>query len=278
MLNKTILTVLAALVLGVPISIASASDYSDAVIGLGPLNYWRLGEGTGTAADLGSNNTPGTYGSDVTQAPGPQMPGFEGDNSGAHFPTGLDSVVNMGNYAPITGADARTFLVWIKPSGVDVVEEIFEYGAPGDMQEQMMSLNPAGQVSFDFYNGGVKTTEFTPPIDEWTFIAGTLPQDGLVSDAMIYINGQPAVIEAGGALPDGVVNTGSSNDFMIGARWGGWEPGDYAGVIDEVAVFDYELTAGQIAGLHAAAVPEPGTLAMLLGGLAVLGWRRRGAV
>ena len=284
MLNKTILTVLAALVLGVPISIASAG-YVDAVKALGPLDYWRLGEQAGNALNEGSGATEGVYGSSVNRADagprptdtigGSQLLGFGSDNTGAGLPgdgTATNSGLNMGVYAPVTGGGARTILAWIKPTATGF-GSIVTYGKNSKGQNHLIWKRD-GEIMWSAYHSTGQATTDTVPINEWTFFATTLPNNALGSETVVYFNGQPA---ASTSMGDWTVNTVVEWDFEIG-QWAGYDA-DFIGVIDEVAAFDYELTGQQIAGLFdAATVPEPSTFVMAalgLLGLAFVAWRKR---
>ncbi len=255
------------------------AGYVNYLRGLDPLNYWRLEEASGAAADLGSNNRPGTYGSAVVRR-GDGVPhrGFLPSNYAAQFTTDADGNANnagvsMGNYAPVTGAGARTILAWINPSDLSGVHAIVYYGSEsnGDrFRLQTMGDRLALDVHTRFRLGSVPLQ-----LDQWYLVGLTLPSGGRIHNAQLWINGQRdtgATSEGSG----GMVSTGSNRPFLIGRH-----PGasfDFQGVIDEVAVFDRVLTATEMQQLYqsAFAAPEPGTLALAaLGLIGCFAWQLR---
>ena len=275
MSKQTILTVLMVLAVTVPASIALGGTYSDAVLAHGPIDYWRLDDAAGGAVNAGSSTQQGTYGAAVDRtAAGPRptdtvggelMLGFESGNTAAGFPGAGDSLINMGNYSPVQGTSARTYLAWLKPgAGATYPDYWFRYGG-GAPEETVRSIINAGSMDVDYEARYVRTA--APAVDTWTFIAITLPALGSADDTLVYFNGQPATITL---TADGSVDTGTGYDFHLGAWDPGWDQGDYLGAIDEFATFNKQLSAGQIADLFTAAttvIPEPSTVVMLVTGL-----------
>lgn len=80
----------------------------------------------------------------------------------------------------------------------------------------------------------------------------------------VYWNGSLVASVVGSINP-----ASKSSDFTIGYSpvFGGR---NFDGMIDEVAVFDYALSAGQVSQLYATAVPEPSSWALLGAGTLVL--------
>ena len=271
MLKHTIVfAVIAGLVFALaPASIASAGDYSDAVLDLNPINYWRLEEGSGTAADLGSNNVSGTYQVDVTGMAGPRptdtvggfaLTGFESDNIAASVDhiSEHGQVVTSG-YTPVSGSDARTIVAWINPSSYSdhpwEGHVVVGYGGGSAWQGLRFGLgypSEPDRLQVNFGHGGSKvysTTE-TIPLDQWSFVAFSIPDGAAITDTSLYINGQP--VTATYPSPD-TINTVAGTPLAIGE----FSPGEFGqrfdGVIDEVAIFDYELSEQQMADLFDAA-------------------------
>jgi MYXO-CTERM domain-containing protein len=107
--------------------------------------------------------------------------------------------------------------------------------------------------------------------DEWYFLAGTW--DAATRDYQIYIDGvlDPAVRQQGG----NGINLGSTTTLKIGAQVVG-QPRYFAGLIDEVAVFNTALTGQELMAFYRTAmVPEPSSALLGLLGLLWLFSRRQ---
>jgi Concanavalin A-like lectin/glucanases superfamily/PEP-CTERM motif len=126
-----------------------------------------------------------------------------------------------------------------------------------------------------FYTGAGENTSYQPDpgtlVGHWNQIAVTY--DSAAGFRNIYWNGVLVASALGGINP-----AAKTSSFTIG--YTPVFPGrDFDGLIDEVAVFDYALNAGQVSQLYATAVPEPSTSAMVGAGMFVicLAGRRRSA-
>ena len=102
---------------------------------------------------------------------------------------------------------------------------------------------------------------------EWIFVTATWDTGGVMN---FYLDG---TLDSSYATAS-TASRRTDNQFFIGQDLGG---GYYTGSLDQIRVYGSALTAGQIAALHAAVIPEPGTYAVLFGaaGLAVAAWRKR---
>ena len=295
--QKTFIVMLGVSLVAFGGAFASASNYSDAVMGLNPLNYWRLDDtaASGTAADSGSNSVPGTYGSVVTAEAGPRptdmvggqpMLGFDAGNIATDFPEdgdGIESVIHMGYYAPVLGSDPWTILAWVHPDAEPINNDsILEWGNGVEWQGELQFYIHQDSQSVHIGEADIrKGYQPKPAVGEWTFLAATLSAPGTGADIALYMNGQP-VVPSDVLNPDQTIDitlgddpNNYANHFIVGAR-DNWAGGDFNGKIDEVAIFDYALSPEQVEGLWgAAAVPEPATLTLLaLGAIALLIWRR----
>jgi hypothetical protein len=113
------------------------------------------------------------------------------------------------------------------------------------------------------------------PAGGWHHVAVTLEEgDGV----RYYIDG----VQAGGVFAAGLTNFGAANDqpLELGRRDDGFF---FNGLMDDVALFDTELSAADIAGLANGTftpdtIPEPSTIALgavILGAVGLNGRRRR---
>ncbi len=153
--------------------------------------------------------------------------------------------------------------------------------------------------NFRMYNGngsevGLQLTGGTSTIGAWSHVVATW--DG--ATPKLYVNGAdtsaPLIVTGAG----GYVQNPSGVNFSVGANFDGSSP--YQGRVDETAFYNTALTPAQIsnhfaaassttpgfyssvvqgdgAALHLTNVPEPTSVALMIGGLAVLAGRRRRA-
>ncbi|MCC7300470.1 MAG: hypothetical protein IT583_05275, partial [Verrucomicrobia bacterium] len=143
---------------------------------------------------------------------------------------------------------AFSITAWIKPDSTK------EYTTCGEILNTGTDLGPGWRFLY-FYrmlyfrsgNGSMSTfweANSSPAIDkihndEWNHIAVTRSAAGIVS---IYINGKKAA-----ATPSAVtvINNSSKNTLTIGAYIGG-SPYNFKGIIDEVKIYQGELTPAEI--------------------------------
>jgi len=248
------------------------AGYHKAVKALGPLNYWRLDDSSGGAEDAGTQPTNGVYGSRVDRAAwgprpssligGARLSGFEDGNTGAGYLGGSgqndpNSVITMGNYSPVSGGNARTVLAWVNPttfaSGIapNLSSTVLTYGSETGGQRFHLNLTSDGRIRVHYTAGRNYTTTGSISTNEWSFIALTLPDSAFQRDTVMYLNG--ALAPGAASAPSDDVNTPSPSGlgFTVG-RFSG-QPLDFMGTIDEVAIFDRQLTVYEVANLFLAA-------------------------
>jgi hypothetical protein len=99
----------------------------------------------------------------------------------------------------------------------------------------------------------------------WTHYA--LVVDAGANTAKLFVNGSLAAL-----LPQAIVTTSGGSPTRLGRQFAPYNE-FFNGAIDEVRTYDGVLTVAEVQTL--AAVPEPATAGLLLGGLALLGWQAR---
>lgn len=92
-------------------------------------------------------------------------------------------------------------------------------------------------------------------LGNWIHVAATWSTDG---EMKLYVDG---VLEASYATAS-IDSRNTVNAFFIGQDLGG---STYTGALDQIRIYDSVLSAGQVAALHASAVPEPSTYAAFTG-------------
>lgn len=215
--------------------IVSRGSSAKAIAELKPAHWWRMDEDQGPLAIDEQGNRDGTYEDGVVfYLEGPDSKSFTPGqvNRCAHFAGGRlrtrlpklakNYTVSLWfwNGMPV---DSRPVLGWMFSRGRD-----HSLNAPGDH----LGMDAKGRLLF---SDGEKTYHGKTPAKRWTWRQAALVREG--EKAKIYLDGKLEI--------DASVKTGSIvEDFFIGGRndnQSNWE-----GRLDEVALFDRSLSAGEI--------------------------------
>ncbi len=203
------------------------------------VRYYRLGENAGTTAlDAGLNGRDATYVNAPTLA---QTGALSGDSDTAVSFDGVNDYLDV----PSLAINKRSFSVeaWFKPSvSPPSTQVVFSaYSAWVPRQAFMITLYNGTDVACDFYYESTYAAGVLTP-GNWHHIVAVY--DVVTDTTTAYVNG---------------VNVGSSN---AGPFEGTAEPAlqigavtsvaNAKGLIDEVALYLYPLTAAQIAAHYAA--------------------------
>ena len=219
------------------------SVYSSVILADQPSGFWQLGETAGTTAvDSSGNGLNGTYTGGFTLG----KPG--GVANDPHTSVGFDgstSYADMGNPASLTYTTQFTVEAWVFPTSAGnngiIVNHENEYEIAvwpnGDLQWAVANTTP-GWAWHD--------THITIPIGQWTFVDWVYNPGGVINT---YVNGTLGESFAGaGNIGNAGVGT---NNFRIGGRQSGGQY--FLGQIEDVAVYNYALTQGQIVNHFATA-------------------------
>ncbi len=245
--------------------------YATAVLAANPVGYWRLNEtnntasGTVVAADVTGNHN-GTYGvNSADGVRGPTLsagfPGFESTNSAAEFTNALaHSFITL----PALNLNTNTVTItaWIYPKGTvaNYASIAMCRNAP-NTDACGLDFRLGGQLGYVWNQGNLNTGNWNsglyPPVGQWSFVALVVSPNSAVT----YLCNAAGVFSATNRIAHNVevftANTligGDTADGGNGAR-------TLNGIIDEVAVFNYSLTAGQISNLYlnaSASAPQVG--------------------
>jgi hypothetical protein len=198
---------------------------------------WWLGQGN--ANDIaGANN--GTLLNGATFAPGKvgQAFSFDGLNDVVQIPSSPS--LSFASNAPMTvelwayrTGSAGTMHLIGKRNGCGA-------GGPPEVNYQMALNMPLGQgLSFGPGNGILAASGLDMPMNTWTHLVGTF--DG--SNLRLYVNGSLVATHAG------TLGFQNADPLLIG---GSGDCPKFAGLIDEVSIYDRALTASEIVSIYTA--------------------------
>ncbi|THG29035.1 PKD domain-containing protein, partial [Glaciibacter flavus] len=233
----------------VTVSTASASAYAQVVLNDNPSLFWRLGGSGATAATdwAGSNN--GVVGTGVGTVNGGSIVGesgaastFDGTSNGLVSTTSTTSA--PGNFS--TEA-------WFKTTSTSG-GKLIGYGSSssGDSSnyDRHVYLDNDGRLTFGTYPNSVKTVRSTASYNDgaWHQVVAAQGSDGM----KLYVDGSLVGSDASvtSAQPySGYWRLGGDN--LNGWPYAGSNE-NFTGAMDEFAVYDYALTAGQVSSHYAA--------------------------
>jgi PKD repeat protein len=194
-----------------------------------PAAYWRLDEGTGTTT---GDTAPGG-------AAGTLLSGVAWTTTGRFYNAlrfdGVDDKVQVPNQLALNPTSAISISAWIRPDNWAGNRRIVQ---KGNDDNQYRLLAEGGVFKFDLRGVGDLTTAL-PATGVWSHVAGTY--DG--SSMKIYVNG---VLRAERAASGSIATTG--DPLFIGTKNATAPSVDvFAGVIDDVKLYDQALNADQVA-------------------------------
>ena len=222
--------------------------YSLAVIGDGPLSYWRLGEAGAatTAVDfMGAND--GTYVNTPTlEVAGPLV---DDSDTAVTFTAASSEHVTMGDVLDFERTDTFSIECWFKTSATGVIRTLVSKRlTSGDLTGwTIYQYSSTDALRFVLYSsvGNYLAVETTSTYNDgnWHHLTTTYDGSSSASGVTIYIDGSLA--EVFSPLDNLTSSTVGTAPLQIGANDGANNLWD--GSIDEVSVYDYELTVEQIA-------------------------------
>ncbi len=212
--------------------------------------WWSFDEGAGITAYDSSG-----YGHDGALIGDPNwVTGYDETGSALSF-NGVDEYIEVTGYKGVSGTQSRTCAAWIKTSSSINQAILFwgdmengtkwkfyfsDYYGAADLNHIQLSVN-GGYV--------IGTTDL---IDgQWHHVAAVLEDDGSpdASEIKLYVDGTE---ETYSRVLAGPIDTGSSNDVLIGAILGNSGPVlcQFDGLLDDVRIYDFALTDEMIDQLY----------------------------
>jgi len=236
------------------------SEYLSAALAMNPTHYWRLGELNGATAYDIEEDQNGTYYGPVLGREGGII---QDANPSVQF-DGINDYVDLGGID--IGDSAMTIATWVFAdrhdhlSGHDARIISKADGTATNDHWWMLGTrwhNEATRLRFRLQTDGTPGTRGMTagdvPVGQWVFAVVTY--DG--AHMRIYQDG----ILVGTRGQNGDIEEDSDVSAWIGGNPSGVTDRPWCGRIDEVAIYDYALSPGQILMLYKARIPQAKILA-----------------
>ena len=227
--------------------------------------------GTTAADSSGSGNTG-------TLHRGGSTPWVSGNIGNA---LSIDSVTNgyvrATGYKGVTGTNARSLAYWTKTTAPNKYDFAVHWGGSGSAA-QVWASTTGGRALMEYSGVGVGNAGPIITDDVWHHVVFASAAGATSSQTKVYVDANLITGTGGNSV---VINTGSTSDVFIGTDSG--FGARYEGLLDDVRIYDHELSAGEVATLAAmgaSAAPEPAETFAFLGLLTACGlgfreWRSR---
>ena len=238
----------------------STPAFPSAVLAANPVGYWRLNEtgattnGTLVAADA-ANNFNGLYGiASTDDVPGPTpsagFPGLESENTAAEFTNGVpNSFVTLP--ALNLNTNSVSITAWIYPIGTPAYYAGIVICRPTGGGASGFCFTVNGQIGYTWSQYNSQHTwgwlsGLAPPLGQWSFVALVVSP----SNAVVYLCNTNGQISATNAVPNTVETFGTPTLIGDDNYDGGTGSRTFYGVMDEVAIFNYDLTPDQVLNFY----------------------------
>ncbi|MAQ16691.1 MAG: hypothetical protein CMN30_18090 [Sandaracinus sp.] len=217
----------------------AARTYGGLVVAHEPLGYWRLGEGSGTAAATVGAGFDGEYTGGTTL-----VEGIAGDDDGAVSIGGMNRGVILPEAVGESFSGRRmTLELWFQRSGSSETGPLLEFGQDDEEAGRGVRIwnhNAADKLHANFRDvdgTGHSTTsaEGTIEADTWYHVVATY--DG--STGRLYLDGSTV-----GEPIEGSFEPQTTGELFVGLRMD--DERSVQGSVDEVAVYDRVLSSGEI--------------------------------
>jgi hypothetical protein len=234
--------------------VAAPTDvYGQTVMSLGPLAYWRLGEGAGTNAYDNAGGHDATYGSaaDLTFAgPGSIYPGFPSTNFSLGSANGTtNSYATLpANSGFSLNTNTVTIASWVNPFGLQPkVGLVFQRDASGIAGLNLTTNNTLGYTWNNSAASIAWDSGLTLPLNVWSFVVLVVTP----TNTTIYMyspsqQSSAQLVTANAVTPfTGQMTIGDDTQDVAGARI-------LNGNIAEVTIYKRSLSATEVAQLYTA--------------------------
>lgn len=217
--------------------------YYDTVNDLSPIAYWRLGENTGTTASDEIGNSDGTYSGGTTLE---QNSLLLGDNNKSVLFDGVNGKISGSDSVFPSGGSPRSITFLIKFLSINANKPILGYGTDSSGNRFDVSITSTGGLGVKI-NGAYIFYDTNLQVNTNYHVSITSPNNSTLNDVKIYIDKVLNNTVESSLNPTNSINTIKSS-YSIGTNI---VSSDYIhAILDEVAIFDKELTQEEVVKLY----------------------------
>jgi hypothetical protein len=213
------------------------AGYQAIILSDAPVAYWRLGETSGTTAyDISGNGLNGTYQGGVTLGQPGALVGDGDTAAGFNGSTGLVSIPQISSLAGASFSVETWFYLSTTPpsNGLVLVDIRVSETVNGHI---VLVVDTATRLVGGFYANS--TAGGNIGLNAWYH--GVLTYDASPQTIQLYLNGSQVASRSGvGPLLSGTQTNKIGNHTLLAQS-------PWPGRIDEVAIYNYALSASQVA-------------------------------
>ena len=228
---------------------------------------WRQEEGLpAPVAHWTFDETDGAVAYDMRGRHDAILQGFPADGSvwvvgradgGLNF-DGIDDYVEVADYAGIVGKAPRTVTVWVKVSEPPSANQaILAWGEPTPGRYWLLEVDSNRRLRFSCGEGYAIVSGRLIGDRQWHHIAVALDpivaDSPHVGDVRLYVDGR---LQSVYDLIEHDIDTGDAENLRIGASHGEIASQPFAGIIDDVRIYDRALNPANIRHIYRELLPE----------------------
>lgn len=221
------------------------ANYRAVVLSDAPVSYWRLDEASGTTAADQQGAYAATYAGTFTLK---QAGALAGDPDTSVLLDGTSGQVSVPFTAALNTAEF-TVEAWVRPIATISSEKAIWASRTSTTSGVFLYGITTNQLNAALYSSGINSLPAVNNgfvVNRWSYVA--LSYDG--ATARLYLNGTQASFLVLASYTTGTRATGIGADAANGIDF--WD-----GDIDEVAYYNYPLSAAQIMRHYAAGIAPP---------------------
>lgn len=149
---------------------------------------------------------------------------------------------------PVSGNNVRTTSVWVRVDPAAAIRTVFTFGTNSGGGKWDTDIDATGLYELGIGQGRTDATGSPPVTDNaWHHLVTVLPQGATtLSGVRMYIDGNPITFSAASTT---MIDTKTGN-IMIGQSANAQATQQFAGIVDDFAIWSQELDAAQVRALY----------------------------